>query len=190
LYGKTDVYLSKNGWAQMRQQSLRLEHVNNVISSPLRRCKAFAEEFAASHELPVVVEQEMQECDFGEWDGIEFDDHSQHWPLMTSFWQNPEQNQPPQGESLQTFHDRVTTSWDNLCKTHKGQHNLLVCHGGVIRQILAHVLPADWRSGDWYSQLQISYASLTRITIPAYPNAAPIINFIGVPADFGQHDFA
>jgi alpha-ribazole phosphatase len=189
LYGRTDVPLSRSGWEQMQRQTHRLEQLDNVISSPLRRCKDFAKEIASDHGLKLQIESDIQECDFGEWDGIEFDDYSQQWPLMTSFWQEPNQNTPPQGESLETFHNRVVTSWQSLCERHSGKSNLLVCHGGVIRQILAHILPTDWRSGDWYSQLQIGHASLTRIIIPAYPEAKPSVAFIGLPADFGHSGF-
>jgi alpha-ribazole phosphatase len=185
LYGRTDVALSRDGWEQMSLQTHRLQNLNNIISSPLRRCHDFAKSLASDRRLTLQVEPGMQECDFGEWDGIKFDDHSQQWPLMTSFWQDPDHNTPPQGESLDTFHNRVVTCWQSLCKQHKGQNNLLMCHGGVIRQILAHILPTDWRSGEWYSQLQIGHASLTRIIIPAYPNAKPSVAFIGLPADFG-----
>jgi alpha-ribazole phosphatase len=189
LYGRSDVPLSCSGWQQMQQQTSRLGQLDNVISSPLRRCKDFAKDLASDHQLTLQIESDMQECDFGEWDGIEFDDYSQQWPLMTSFWQEPNHNTPPQGESLETFHNRVVTSWQSLCEQHSGKTNLLVCHGGVIRQILAHILPTDWRSGDWYSQLQIGHASLTRIIIPAYPDAKPSVAFIGLPADFGHSEF-
>ena len=188
LYGRTDVALSRDGWVQMYQQTNRLNQLDNVISSPLRRCKDFAKALASDHELDLQIESGIQECDFGEWDGIKFDDHSQQWPLMTSFWQEPNQNTPPQGESLEIFHNRVVASWQSLCKKHNGQSNMLICHAGVIRQILAHILPADWRSGEWYSQLQIGYGSLTRIVIPTYPDAKPSVAFIGLPADFGHSD--
>lgn len=187
LYGRTDVCLSRSGWLQMQQQTDRMLHLDNIITSPLRRCRDFAEELAADHELTAHIEPDIQECDFGEWDGIEFDDHSQHWPLMTSFWQDPQHNTPPQGESLQDFHSRVVSAWQSICQQFTGQHNLIICHGGVIRQILAHILPADWQSGSWYSQLHISHGSLTRITIPPYPQAKPVADFIGLPADFGHH---
>lgn len=189
LYGRTDVALSREGWQQMYQQTRRLEIIDNIISSPLRRCQDFAKELASDHGLILQIEAGLQECDFGEWDGIKFDNHSQQWPLMTSFWQDPDHHTPPQGESLDTFHNRVVTSWQLLCKQHSGKNNLLVCHGGVIRQILAHILPTDWRSGEWYSQLQIGYASLTRIIIPDYPEAKPSVAFIGLPVDFGHDDF-
>jgi alpha-ribazole phosphatase len=189
LYGRTDVPLSRAGWEQMLQQTSRLQNLDNIISSPLRRCRDFAIELASDLRLKLQIESGIQECDFGEWDGIEFDDHSQQWPLMTSFWQDPNHNTPPQGESLDMFHNRVVTSWQSLCEQHIGQNNLLVCHGGVIRQILAHILPADWHSGEWYSQLQIGHASLTRIVIPTYPEAKPSVAFIGLPADFGRSHF-
>ncbi|MEP0357665.1 alpha-ribazole phosphatase family protein [Paraglaciecola sp.] len=190
LYGRTDVLLSENGLMQMRQQTRKLLYLDNIISSPLRRCSDFANEIARIHELDLKIDPNFQECDFGEWDGIQFDDQSQHWPLMTSFWQSPKQHPPPKGESLEGFHSRVIKGWKSLIKTGQHQHNLVVCHGGVIRQILGHLLPADWQDGTWYSQLQIGYGSLTRITIPTYEDALPRVDFIGLPADLGYENFA
>lgn len=183
LYGQTDVCLSEEGLKQMRSQVRQLEYPDNIISSPLRRCKEFADEMAADHQLPLHIEDDFKECDFGAWDGIEFDDTSQQWPLMTSFWQDPSRNPPPQGESLQVFHQRVIGAWEKLIAQFSQEYSLVICHGGVIRQILAHLLPVDWQDGAWYSQLNIGYASLTRITVPSYKDAKPSVNFVGLPAD-------
>ncbi|MEP1553419.1 MAG: alpha-ribazole phosphatase family protein [Paraglaciecola sp.] len=190
LNGRTDVQLSANGRQQMHQQCRNLLYLDNIISSPLRRCSDFAEEIARTHELVVQFNPDFQECDFGEWDGIRFDDQSQHWPLMTSFWQSSEQHSPPKGESLAGFHTRVINAWESLLESYQNQRNLLVCHGGVIRQVLGHVLPVDWQDGHWYSQLQIGYGSLTRITIPTNASALPRVDFIGLPADLGHENFA
>ena len=184
LYGRTDVRLSEHGRQQMQRQSRNLPYIDNIISSPLRRCSDFAAELAQSHELNVQIKPAFQECDFGEWDGIQFNEQSQHWPLMTSFWQNPDQHTPPQGESLKEFHTRVINGWEALLQHDKNQRSLVICHGGVIRQILAHVLPVDWQDAKWYSQLQIGYGSLTRITLPAHDGAVARVDFIGLPADF------
>ncbi|WP_158970553.1 alpha-ribazole phosphatase family protein [Paraglaciecola sp. L3A3] len=188
LYGRTDVTLSQQGLKQMFRQVAQLHYPDNIISSPLRRCKEFAEKMAQDHRVPLVIEPDLQECDFGAWDGIEFDDTSQQWPLMTSFWQDPSHNTPPQGESLQAFHNRVVQAWQKLTTQFTAEYSLVVCHGGVIRQILAHLLPVDWQDGTWYSQLNIGYASLTRITIANYEDAKPQVNFIGLPADFGAEN--
>jgi alpha-ribazole phosphatase len=143
LYGRTDVALSRGGWEQMLQQTSRLHKMDNIISSPLRRCHDFAKELASDNQLTLQVESGLQECDFGEWDGIEFDDQSQQWPLMTSFWQDPDHNTPPQGESLETFHNRVVASWQTLCEQHHGQNNLLVCHAGKYWRIFCPQIGAQ-----------------------------------------------
>jgi alpha-ribazole phosphatase len=184
LYGKTDVCLSEEGLKQMHSQVRNLcdPYPDNIISSPLRRCKEFADELALDHQLPLHIEDGFRECDFGEWDGIKFDNTSQQWPLMTSFWQDPSHNTPPQGESLKAFHQRVVAAWDKLIEQFSQDYSLVICHGGVIRQILAHILPIDWQDGSLYSQLNIGYASLTRITVPNFAGAKPLVNFVGLPA--------
>jgi alpha-ribazole phosphatase len=184
LYGKTNVPLSRHGWAQMHRQSAKLPSLDNIISSPLKRCSEFANQYANSTGLPVQIKSDMQECDFGEWDGVPFDDKSAQWPSLNEFWQDPLNNTAPQSESLTDFHKRVVKSWHALCAEHAHQNNLLICHGGVIRQILAHVLGTSWGCAYWYSQLQIGYASLTRITCDSYANATPKVVFIAPPVDY------
>ena len=186
LYGRTDVYISEEGLKQMRAQTENLQFPDNVISSPLRRCKEFAKELANQNHVDLHIDPALRECDFGEWDGIKFDDNSQQWPLMTSFWQDPVQHTPPQGESLPDFHQRVIKAWQAITQTYQGEYSIIVCHGGVIRQILGHLLPVDWQNGAWYGQLNIGYASLTRITIANYENAQPRVEFIGLPPHYGQ----
>jgi broad specificity phosphatase PhoE len=83
-------------------------------------------------------------------------------------------------KSLDDFHRRVVEGWQLITAQSKGQNNLVVCHGGVIRMILAHILNVDYRQGSWYSELSIDYASLTRIEIPAHPNAQPVVRFINI----------
>lgn len=188
LNGKTDIALSKQGWQNMQTQLQHTAPPGIIISSPLARCAAFADNLALQLKLPVQVEQDLQECDFGEFDGIAFDELSEQWLQLADFWQHPYNNTLPNGESLQAFHERVAKVWQRLLAQHKGQNNLLICHGGVIRQILAQVLPVDWKNGAWYSQLNIGYASLTRITVADHPEATPRVEFIGRPVLDGSEN--
>jgi alpha-ribazole phosphatase len=186
LNGKTNMALSKQGWKNMQTQLMHSVVPDNIITSPLIRCSAFADNLAQQLNLPVQIANDLQECDFGDYDGIPFDDLSAQWLQLNAFWKSPYTNTLPRGEPLQAFHSRVSRVWQRLLNQHKGQNNLIICHGGVIRQILAQVLPVDWKNGDWYSQLNIGYASLTRITVAEHPQAKPRVEFIARPAFDGS----
>jgi alpha-ribazole phosphatase len=182
LYGTTDVELSAQGWHNVRHQVSQLKRPKQLISSPLKRCRMFAQILAQEWQLPLHIEPELREFNFGLLDGIPFDQLHEHWPHLEAFGQNPFAHHLPQAETLADFNQRIANCWQKLTEKFAKQQNLVICHGGVIRQILAQLLPVKWQEPDWYSQLQVPYASLSRITIADYENAKPVIQFIAKPA--------
>ncbi|MCC2606755.1 histidine phosphatase family protein [Planctobacterium marinum] len=188
LYGKTDVPLSPRGWQNMEAQCARLSQLTQVVSSPLQRCQHFARQLSEQRNLTLQVLDEMQECDFGKWDGVAFDDIPQSaWAELHAFWQAPASNPLTDAEPLTVMYQRVSTGWQKLAKqlasTQTPQTLLLICHGGVIRLLLAHLLNLDWRNPALYSQWQIGYASLSKFTLPATNHAQAIIHYVGMPAE-------
>lgn len=181
LYGTTDVALSERGWRSLRQQVSHIKRPQQLITSPLKRCRDFAQTLANEWQIPLHTEPQLREFDFGLLDGVAFEQLDDHWPHLEAFSQNPFAQHLPQAETLSEFNQRVATCWQNLSRDFAGQNNLVICHGGVIRQILAQLLPVNWQDADWYSQLQVPYASLSRITIADYPNAKAMIQFIAKP---------
>jgi len=117
--------------------------------------------------------------DFGIWDGVPFDELGDEWKNIEAFWDSPHSMQPPEGESLTDFAARVITSWESLVSNIKPGHKVAICHGGVIRILIAHILQLDWRNPALFKQLQIDYASCTRIEIGDYVGAVPVIKWIG-----------
>ncbi|MEN0039539.1 MAG: histidine phosphatase family protein [Cellvibrio sp.] len=182
LYGHTDIELSEQGKLDLRNT---MEHVHQdsaidrILSSPLTRCAALATEFSLQHQIPLHIEPELMEMHFGKWDGIAFDELGDEWVNLENFWQTPHSAQPPGGESLNDFAQRVITAWELLLSNDGYQHQLVLCHGGVIRIIIAHILQLDWRNPALFRQLQIDYASHTRIDISSFPNALPLVRWIG-----------
>ena len=172
LYGSTDISVTRDGFEAMRK-SPKAKPVK-VFSSPLQRCAKFSQELTKQ----AILIDELAEMHFGDWDGVPFDALNDHWDALHQFWQNPGLNTPPNGESLDDFHQRVIKGWQLISAQGKGNNNLVVCHGGVIRMILAHILNVDYRQGSWYSSLSIDYAGLTRIEIADHPNAQPVVKFI------------
>ena len=67
--GQTDDPLSEKGWAQMRAALVGHQPWEVVVTSPLVRCRAFAEELAARLALPLEVDARLMEIGFGEWEG-------------------------------------------------------------------------------------------------------------------------
>jgi alpha-ribazole phosphatase len=183
LYGHTDIELSDDGYAELSGTLNRLHQKNpiqQITSSPLIRCAKIAHEFSTLNNIPLQILPALKEMHFGSWDGVAFAEMSYQWAQVEVFWQTPATIQPPEGESLDAFAGRIIHAWQDLVTQCMQGHHLILCHGGVIRIIIAHILQMDWRNPGLFKQLHIDYSSHTRIDIAAHENAMPIIRWIGV----------
>lgn len=135
--GRTDDPLTEFGWRQMQLQ-LEPGQWDVAISSPLRRCRDFAEHWCAATKTALQIAPELAEIDFGDWEGLEA---SQIDPdALRAFYADPESNAPPHGEPCRAFRQRVTLAWRQLVEQQHGRRVLVLTHAGVMRAILAHAL--------------------------------------------------
>ncbi len=166
LYGQTDVGVSSIDTSAACDYLLNgVFDFEKVLTSPLRRCCELAELLVnRKPSLSFQVAPAFQEMSFGMLDGVPFDDAQESWPQLEAFWENPSQNTLPDGELLGDFYERVASAWKVLTDT-EDKNTLIVCHGGTIRMILAHVLQLDWRNSALFSTLSIGYHSITHIEL-------------------------
>lgn len=191
LRGRIDHCLTGPGWQQMRSAIARasanttadsnsnvssntdvstntndrnnLAGWTQIISSPLQRCRAFAETVAQERGLPLKVETCWQEIDYGDWDGMPLPDwREQAAPMFQEFRQDMARLVPPNGEDFISFKDRVLAAWQQLSVLPDGSHVLLITHGGVLRVILPTVLGMPLNRSQ---PLHIPFASLSRVSL-------------------------
>jgi alpha-ribazole phosphatase len=161
--GSMDDPLSECGWEQMRTAVGEQHPWDVIVSSPLRRCVAFARELAERHSLPLETEPAFREISFGAWEGRTTTEIDAVTPdAQRRFWSDPLNYPPPDGEPLANFAARVSAAWRTLLERHAGRHVLVVAHGGVIRMVLCQVLEMSpgrlWR-------LEVPYASCSRVRV-------------------------
>ena len=155
--GSTDNPLSDHGWQQMRQVKEAIGRVDTIATSPLQRCRLFAESCGETvHILP-----DMTEIDFGDWENKSADE-VENPPLLQQFFDDPRLFQAPHGEAFSSFAERVIHTWDTWLEQGTADHRLLVAHGCVIRVILAHLLGMPL-SHVW--RLSLNYASWSRVSL-------------------------
>ncbi|HCT5551527.1 histidine phosphatase family protein [Acinetobacter baumannii] len=139
LRGHLDDELTAKGWQQMQST---IEQVTNqtwdvIVSSSLKRCACFAEQLAKTAELPLLVNHDLKEMYFGEWEGVSTQQIYENSPeLLANFWQKPSQYCPPRAETLNQFQTRVLKGFQDLLgymQKQNLQHALVVTHGGVIK---------------------------------------------------------
>ncbi len=151
LRGHLDDELTAKGWQQMQST---IEQVANqpwdvIISSSLKRCACFAEQLAKTTQLPLLLNHDLKEMYFGDWEGVSTQQIYETSPeLLANFWQKPSQYCPPRAETLNQFQTRVLKGFQVLLlhmQKQNLQHALVVTHGGVIKLLacLARQQPLD-----------------------------------------------
>lgn len=139
--GQTDDPLSERGWAQMRAATAGEQPWRFIVSSPLRRCRAFAEELAGQRGLPLAFDDRLREVGFGVWEGHTPDELQARDPhLLFNFKRDPLACRPEGAEALDRFYDRVAAAFAEIAAAHTGSHVLVVAHAGVIRMAICRVL--------------------------------------------------
>ena len=139
--GQLDDALSEKGWQQMWQAVADRSDWQQIITSPLQRCQAFADSLGEQHGLPVHSEQRFCEVGFGAWEGKDRVEVEQQFPgQLERFYRDPVNQRPLGAEPLDEFLSRVRNGFDELLPRFAGQTVLIVAHAGVIRAIMSHAL--------------------------------------------------
>lgn len=159
--GQIDDPLSEKGWAQMRAAVGELAPWTSIVSSPLVRCRAFAETLADRHGLPLTLDERLKEVGFGEWEGRSAAEIEAAAPgSLARFKADPVNARPAGAEPLAVFHARVSAALDDLLAQCAGQHVLLVGHAGVMRMALAWALHIPLEHA---YRIEVATATLTRL---------------------------
>lgn len=159
--GQVDDPLSEQGWAEMWAAVDGSNPWQQIVCSPLRRCREFAEALGDKLALSVTVDPRLQEVGFGAWEGRSPEELRQQDPeLISRFYHDPIGNRPMGAEPLEDFSARVSQAVTDILQRHQGQHTLVVTHAGVIRAALTQVLQAPL--GAMY-RMSVATASLSRI---------------------------
>ncbi|EKF75512.1 alpha-ribazole-5'-phosphate phosphatase [Alcanivorax hongdengensis A-11-3] len=162
--GHKDDPLSERGWQQMRAAIRDRDQWDAILTSPLLRCRQFAETLGERLQRPVTVAPAFKEISFGDWEGLTREQVSDRFGNhQARFWRDAENHPPPNAETVQAFHQRIGDAWQQWSLALQGQRVLLVCHGGVIRMVLAHVLGLT--PGRAMAGFQVPYASRSRVRL-------------------------
>jgi alpha-ribazole phosphatase/probable phosphoglycerate mutase len=161
--GQTDDPLSEKGWAQMRAAVAAHRPWQQIVSSPLSRCRVFAEELARRHDLPLELDERFKEIGFGAWEGRTAEELKRDDPdVVHRFWLDPVTHRPPGAEPLAKFQGRVIAAWEELVARQRGRHVLVVCHAGVVRMLVSHALGIPLER---LFRIQVPNAGLTRLKV-------------------------
>ncbi|MGW2284171.1 bifunctional RNase H/acid phosphatase [Streptomyces phaeochromogenes] len=171
--GGSDPALSETGRLQAERVATALAArgtVQDVISSPLARCRETAGIVAARLGLDVRIEDGLRETDFGAWEGLTFAEVRERYPDDMSAWlSSPDAEPTGGGESFEAVAHRVGVARDELLAAHTGRTVLLVSHVTPIKTLVRLALGAPPEA---LFRMELSAASLSVVAYYGDGNAS------------------
>ncbi|MDD5364185.1 MAG: histidine phosphatase family protein [Gallionellaceae bacterium] len=139
--GRSDEPLTERGRAQVLAVADRIGPLTRIAASPLRRCRDVAATLAEVRGLALAILPDMAEMDFGAWEGASVAEiAAAHPETYAAFHCYADHAVAPGGETLVAFRQRVVAAWEAWSAAEAGGHGLLLCHAGVMRILLQHLL--------------------------------------------------
>ena len=177
--GSGDPGLSGIGRRQAEQAArstlLQSAALTQIVTSPLRRCRETAAIVAATLGLPVEVDDDLREMDFGDWEGLTFAEAEQRHPADLAGWKQSADAAPT--GSTETFTDllhRIAGVAQRIAGAHPDTAVLAVSHVTPIKAFVAQAVSAPATS---FFTMELSPAALTRIT---YTGTEPMLRLFNV----------
>ena len=126
LQGHTDRPLNEHGRRQAKElaETLAGEGADAIYASDLSRAKETAEIVGERLGLTVVIDPDLREKNWGNWEGLTGDER-----VHVEF----------EGESTEAHRDRVMGAVRRIVARHPEERIVVVTHGGSLRRIQAAV---------------------------------------------------
>lgn len=157
--GIADPELAAEGHEQAEKMAayLGVEDIEAIYVSPLRRAIETARPLCKLLGIEAVVSEGVAEFDRNSREYVPVEElratNDPRWEkLLRGEWDGVD-------EDPSLFKSRVVATVDDMIAKHPGGRVVVVCHGGVINQYLAHVLGIETHIGFFYPK----YTSIHRV---------------------------
>jgi broad specificity phosphatase PhoE len=175
--GRIDMGLSPRGHEQAAAlaQYLGPKAVSAIYASPMKRVRQTLKPWLVNGVPKPIILPDLREVDFGDWTGLTWEQVRIQYGVSAWEWLDQlESAAIPNAESAAAFRARVEPCLRQIIRDHPGGQVGIVCHGGVIRIVLAILLelPLPKIAG-----FQIEYASLTRVALLPEKTELQLLNF-------------
>lgn len=174
--GTIDMELSPVGRHQalMLGQFVKRFQFEALYASPMKRALATADPVAKEQGLNLKPVEGLREIDFGEWTGKTWMQVAEEYQINVFTWLDElDAGRVKDAELGADFLARVGTATDEIVAAHPGQRVGVVCHGGVVRAMLAHLLDMPLKM---WGKLDIEYASVSRVEVCERKQEVTLLN--------------
>ncbi len=165
--GYSDVEMNAEGYRQVEKLRDRLakEKIDAVYCSDLKRAVVTAEVITSGHGVEIVCCSELREINYGDAEGLTFNEISQRYPELAKTIRNfTLEMKFPGGESFEEFVARTCKFLDRLNKHSPEQTILIVSHNGPLKVLICNLIGI---SQSCWRQLGCDNASLS--IVETYP---------------------
>jgi alpha-ribazole phosphatase len=172
--GHSNPGLNARGHAQLSKlvHNLNAPDIAEIYASDLLRAQETAHEIADFYAVECHLRPALREINFGEWEGLTWEEIEQSYPAYARRWIAEYPNLPaPAGECFSDFERRVLDEIELLAMMTTDRGIAVVTHAGVLRTVLCRLLK---RSEDDASQLTRSYCSVIPYKIPVSTSVRPM----------------
>ncbi len=159
--GRGDIPLTDLGLEQAGAAARRLAQrggIDLVLSSPLQRTRQTAQAVVDAAGVPLAVDDDLAETDFGSWEGMSFGEVMAASPDEMAAWLTDADAAPPGGESFAAVGLRVDAALRRLLAAHQGKTVVVVSHVTPIKTLACRALLAPTAA---LFRMHLDVASLT-----------------------------
>ncbi len=137
IQGQTNSSLNERGRGQAEAlaQQLAGERIDALYASDLDRARETAEILALRLDLPVVLDPDLRERNFGSWEGRTVAELEEESPGAWARWRDGNEGEGDVEDHV-ALAGRIRNAISRLAAAHPGGRILLVTHGGAMRVIL------------------------------------------------------
>jgi len=137
-----DAPLNETGFKQAELLSSYLNgySADGLFSSSLVRTWQTAEPLRKAKDMDIIRETDLDEMDFGEFEGKPYLDAAKELDNIQTFWKRGELDVPiPGGESPRQVFNRANSAFHDIVNKFSGTNMVMVLHGRLIR-----ILVSEW----------------------------------------------
>lgn len=163
IQGSTDIPLNDMGRRQAAclAKGMERRRVSRVFSSTLSRAHETAMAIGESQHVPVHCLRELEEVNYGKWEGLTMDEIAKRYPRELEQWYlSPVEVAPPGGETQTQVYERCAKAIDRILEQTDGDA-AVVSHGATVVFLLEYMLQDEERNEE--DDIIVGNASISTI---------------------------
>lgn len=175
IQGSTDIPLNDTGRKQAAclAEGMERRPVTQVFSSTLSRAYETAAAIGKSQNVPVYGLSELEEVNYGEWEGLTMAEIEERYPKELEQWYlSPVEVAPAGGETQTQVYDRCRRAMARILDQAKGDV-AIVSHGATVVFLLEYMLEGTGRSEE--DDIIVGNASISTVEYHREPGRFELI---------------